>query len=145
MGVALTSCTVPAAGKPTFELGADEMEVGVGIHGEPGRRRVKLKSAHDIADEMIDAIAGDLGVASGNAILLVNGFGGTPAMELYLVYNEARRLLAKRGITAARSLVGSYVTSLDMVGCSITVALAGDDELKLWDAPVRTAALRWGM
>jgi phosphoenolpyruvate---glycerone phosphotransferase subunit DhaK len=145
MGVALTSCTVPAAGKPTFELGADEMEVGVGIHGEPGRRRVKLKSAHDIADEMIDAIAGDLGVASGNAILLVNGFGGTPAMELYLVYNEARRLLAKRGITAARSLVGSYVTSLDMVGCSITVALAGDDELKLWDAPVHTAALRWGM
>ena len=146
MGVALTSCTVPAAGKPTFDLGADEMEVGVGIHGEPGRRRVKLKPAHDIADEIIDSIAGDLGNnARGNAILLVNGFGGTPAMELYLVYNEARRLLAKRGITAARSLVGSYVTSLDMAGCSITVTLAGDDELKLWDAPVHTAALRWGM
>jgi len=146
MGVALTSCTVPAAGKPTFEIGADEMEMGVGIHGEPGRRRVKLKSAREIADEMIAAIAGDLGTdAKGNAILLVNGFGATPLMELYLLYNDARSFLEKRGITAARSLVGSYVTSLDMAGCSITVTVADEDLVKLWDAPVHTAALRWGM
>jgi dihydroxyacetone kinase-like protein len=146
MGVALTSCTVPAAGKPTFAIGADEMEMGVGIHGEPGRRRVKLKQAHEIAEEMIGAIAGDFGTdAKGNAILLVNGFGGTPAMELYLVYNDARKLLEKRGIAVARSLVGSYVTSLDMAGCSITVTLADDDVVRLWDAPVHTAGLRWGM
>ena len=144
MGVALTSCTVPAAGKPTFEIGADEMEMGVGIHGEPGRRRVKLKSAREIADEMIAAIAGDLGTdAKGNAILLVNGFGATPLMELYLLYNDARSFLEKRGITAARSLVGSYVTSLDMAGCSITVTVADEDLVKLWDAPVHTPALRW--
>ena len=146
MGVALTSCTVPAAGKPTFDIGPDEMEMGVGIHGEPGRRRVKFKPAREIADEMIAAIAGDLGSdAKGNAILLVNGFGGTPAMELYLVYNDARRLLETRGITVARSLVGSYVTSLDMAGCSITVTIADDELFGLWDAPVHTAALRWGM
>ncbi len=146
MGVALTSCTVPAAGKPTFDIGPDEMEMGVGIHGEPGRRRVKFKPAREIADEMIAAIAGDLGSdAKGNAILLVNGFGGTPAMELYLVYNDGRRLLETRGITVARSLVGSYVTSLDMAGCSITVTIADDELIGLWDAPVHTAALRWGM
>jgi dihydroxyacetone kinase-like protein len=146
MGVALTSCTVPAAGKPTFDIGADEMEMGVGIHGEPGRRRVKLKPAREIAEEMIAAIAGDLGAeAKGSAILLVNGFGGTPAMELYLVYNDARALLAKHGITVVRSLVGSYVTSLDMAGCSITVSMADDELVRLWDAPVYTAALRWGM
>jgi len=144
MGVALTSCTVPAAGKPTFAIGSDEMEMGVGIHGEPGRRRVKLKPAREIADEMVGAIAGDLG-SGGDAILLVNGFGGTPAMELYLVYNDARALLEKRGIKIARSLVGNYVTSLDMAGCSITVTLADDEMVKLWDAPVHTAALRWGM
>ena len=143
MGVALTSCTVPAAGTPTFQIGDDEMEMGVGIHGEPGRRRVKLASADAIADEMIEAIAGDL-PGTGEAILLVNGFGGTPLMELYLMYNAARLRLEKRGIRAARSLVGSYVTSLEMAGCSITVSLLDDDAARLFDAPVDTAALRWG-
>ena len=120
MGVALTSCTVPAAGKPTFAIGEDEMEMGVGIHGEPGRRRVKLQPADAIAEEMVAAIVGDLGAASGEALLFVNGFGGTPAMELYLIYNAARKLLERHGLTVARSLVGTYVTSLDMAGCSIT-------------------------
>ncbi|MFN0193643.1 MAG: dihydroxyacetone kinase subunit DhaK [Aestuariivirga sp.] len=144
MGVALTSCTVPAAGKPTFDIGADEMEMGVGIHGEPGRRRVKLKSANDIADEMVAAIAGDLG-AKGNVMLFVNGFGGTPLMELYLMYNAAAALCAKHGLKPARSLVGNYVTSLDMAGCSITVTVLDDELARLWDAPVHTAALRWGV
>ena len=144
MGVALTSCTVPAAGKPTFNLGEDEMEMGVGIHGEPGRRRVKLASADAIADEIVSAITEDLG-DRGDAILLVNGFGGTPAMELYVMYHAARTRLEKRGIKVRRSLVGNYVTSLEMAGCSITVSLLDDDMVKLWDAPVRTAALRWGM
>lgn len=146
MGVALTSCTVPAAGKPTFEIGDDEMEFGVGIHGEPGRRRDKLKSADDLAEEICAAIAGDLGEAArGPALLFVNGFGGTPAMELYLMYNSARRLLEKRGIAIVRSLVGSYVTSLDMAGCSITLTMLDDETTRLWDAPVHTAALRQGM
>jgi len=145
MGVALTSCTVPAAGKPTFELGADEMEMGVGIHGEPGRRRVKLASASAIADEMVGAILADLSPpARGNCLLLVNGFGGTPAMELYLMFEAAHRILAGRGLTVVRSLVGSYVTSLEMAGCSITVTLVDDKQMALWDAPVHTAALRWG-
>ena len=146
MGVALTSCTVPAAGKPTFAIGDDEMEMGVGIHGEPGRRRVKLQSADAIVDEMVTAIVGDLPNAKGGSCLLfVNGFGGTPAMELYLVYNAARALLEKRGVKVARSLVGSYVTSLDMAGCSITVTMLDDALIKHWDAPVHTAGLRWGM
>jgi len=144
MGVALTSCTVPAAGKPTFTLGADEMEMGVGIHGEPGRRRVRLASANAIAEEMVGAILGDLGAAGGEALLLINGFGGTPAMELYLMYNAARVLVERRGIKVTRSLVGSYVTSLEMAGCSITVSLLDDERRSLWDAPVNTAALRWG-
>ena len=144
MGVALTSCTVPAAGKPMFELGADEMEFGVGIHGEPGRRREKLRSADSIAEEIVAAIAGDLSLAKTPVLLFVNGFGGTPSMELYLMYNAARRMLEERGIAVARSLVGSYVTSLDMAGCSITVTALGDDLVSLWDAPVHTAALRWG-
>jgi len=144
MGVALTSCTVPAAGKPTFALGEDEMEMGVGIHGEPGRRRVKLAPADAIADEMVAAIAGDLGSA-GDAILLANGFGGTPAMELYLMYHAARTRLEARGFKVRRSLVGNYVTSLEMAGCSITVALADGETLRLWDTPIHTAALRWGM
>jgi len=144
MGVALTSCTVPAAGKPMFELGADEMEFGVGIHGEPGRRREKLRSADSIAEEIVAAIAGDLSLAKTPVLLFVNGFGGTPSMELYLIYNAARRMLAARGIAVARSLVGSYVTSLDMAGCSITVTALDDDLVSLWDAPVHTAALRWG-
>ena len=144
MGVALTSCTVPAAGKPMFELGADEMEFGVGIHGEPGRRREKLRSADSIAEEIVAAIAGDLSLAKTPVLLFVNGFGGTPSMELYLIYNAARRMLEARGIAVARSLVGSYVTSLDMAGCSITVTALDDDLVSLWDAPVHTAALRWG-
>jgi len=146
MGVALTSCTVPAASTPTFTLGADEMEMGVGIHGEPGRRRVKLMPADDIAAEMVAAIVGDLDVAPDDeAILLVNGFGGTPAMELYVMYNAARRLLEKAGVRVARSLVGNYVTSLEMAGCSITVTLLDAELTSLWDAPVRTAGLRWGL
>ena len=137
---------MPAAGKPTFAIGEDEMEMGVGIHGEPGRRRVKLEPADGIAGEMIDAILGDLAPApAGEALLLVNGFGGTPAMELYLMYNAAARILRKRGIAVARSLVGSYVTSLDMAGCSFTVTVLDDEMTRLWDAPVHTAALRWGM
>jgi dihydroxyacetone kinase-like protein len=144
MGVALTSCTVPAAGKPTFVLGEDEMEMGVGIHGEPGRRRVALGSADAIADEMMTAILGDLGAASGEALLLVNGFGGTPAMELYLMYHAARTRLERSGLKVSRSLVGSYVTSLEMAGCSLTVSLLDDERRALWDAPVHTAALRWG-
>src|SRR5882672_5180913 len=144
MGVALTSCTVPAAGKPTFTLGEDEMEMGVGIHGEPGRRRVRLASANAIAEEMVGAILGDLGAAGGEALLLINGFGGTPAMELYLMYNAARVLVERRGIKVTRSLVGSYVTSLEMAGCSITVSLLDDERRSLWEAPVNTTALRWG-
>ncbi len=146
MGIALTSCTVPAAGKPTFTLAEDEMEMGVGIHGEPGRRRVKLMPAAEIAEEMVEAIAGDLGAdARGDALLLVNGFGGTPSMELYLMYDNARRLLEKRGISIARSLVGSYVTSLEMAGCSLTVTMLDEEIARHWDAPVHTAALRWKM
>ena len=144
MGVALTSCTVPAAGTPTVMLGADEMEVGVGIHGEPGRRRVKLVGADAIADEITTAIMGDFGdPSSGDALLLVNGFGGTPAIELYLMYNVTRRLLQKRGLRIARSLVGNFVTSLEMAGCSITVSLLDPETISLWDHPVRTAALHW--
>ena len=146
MGVALTSCTVPAAGKPTFEIGDDEMEFGVGIHGEPGRRRDRLKSADAIAEEIVHAIVADLGdMAKGEALLFVNGFGGTPAMELYVVYNSARKLLEGKGVRVTRSLVGSYVTSLDMAGCSITVTMLDAEITKLWDAPVHTSALRWGM
>jgi dihydroxyacetone kinase-like protein len=146
MGVALTSCTVPAAGTPTFSLGEDEMEMGVGIHGEPGRRRVKLASADAIAEEMVDAIVKDLAPARGaEALLFVNGFGGTPMMELYLMVNAALRVLRSKGIAVRRFLVGSYVTSLEMAGCSVTVSLQDDALRALWDAPVHTPALRWGM
>jgi phosphoenolpyruvate---glycerone phosphotransferase subunit DhaK len=145
IGIALTSCTVPAAGKPTFELGADEMEVGVGIHGEPGRRRVKLRPAKEIAAEMVGAITADLGArAKGDVILLINGFGGTPLSELYLMYNDVRHGVEASGGTIARSLVGNFVTSLDMAGCSVTVSLLDEEMKRLWDAPVHTAALRWG-
>jgi dihydroxyacetone kinase-like protein len=145
MGVALTSCTVPAAGKPTFVIGDDEMEMGVGIHGEPGRRRVKLMSAGRIAEEVVSAIVGDFGNASGPPLLLVNGFGGTPAMELYVMYHATRKLAERQGMNIARSLVGNYVTSLDMAGCSITLTLLDEEMTRLWDAPVHTPALRWGM
>jgi dihydroxyacetone kinase-like protein len=146
MGIALTSCTVPAAGKPTFDLGEDEMEVGVGIHGEPGRRRVKLRSAKEIAVEMVDAITADLGArAKGDVILLINGFGGTPLSELYLMYNDVGQGVEAAGCSIARSLVGNFVTSLDMAGCSVTVSLLDEEMRRLWDAPVHTAALRWGV
>ena len=144
MGVALTPCTVPAAGKPTFTLAEDEMEMGVGIHGEPGRRRVKLASADAIAGEMIGAIVEDLAPKAGaEVLLLVNGFGGTPAMELYVMANSARALLEKAGLKIVRQLVGNYVTSLEMAGCSLTVTEFTPQTLALWDAPVNTAALNW--
>ena len=145
MGVALTNRTVPAAGKPTFSLGEDEMEMGVGIHGEPGRRRVKLQEAYGIADEMIAAILDDLDSRSGEVLLLVNGFGATPLMELYLMYNSARALVEGHGLRVARSLVGNYVTSLDMAGCSLTISMLDEELTGHWDAPVHTAALRWGI
>jgi dihydroxyacetone kinase-like protein len=144
MGVALTSCTVPAAGTPTFSLGDDEMEMGVGIHGEPGRRRVKLASADAIAEEMLSAILGDLAPpANAPCLLMVNGFGATPSMELYLMVNAARRIAATKGVRITRYLTGSYVTSLDMSGCSLTVTLLDEEMQALWDAPVNTSALRW--
>jgi dihydroxyacetone kinase-like protein len=146
MGVALTSCTVPAAGQPTFQIAVDEMEMGVGIHGEPGRRRVKLTSAQDIAAELTGAVLKDLSLRRGQeVILLVNGFGGTPLMELYVMVNAAHRILADAGVKVVRHLTGSYVTSLEMAGCSITVSAVDAPMISLWDAPVHTAALRWGM
>lgn len=151
MGVALTSCTVPAAGSPTFEIGDGDMEMGVGIHGEPGRKRVPLKSGDEIAAEMIDAITADLDAitadlgakACSDVLLLVNGFGATPSMELYLMYEAATKLLADRKLTIKRSLVGNYCTSLDMAGCSLTVTVLDDELTRYWDAPVHTAGLRW--
>jgi phosphoenolpyruvate---glycerone phosphotransferase subunit DhaK len=146
MGVALTSCTVPAAGGPTFQIGADEMEMGVGIHGEPGRRRVKLTNADDIAGELTGAVLKDLSLQRGQqVVLLVNGFGGTPLMELYVMVNAVNKVLTGAGVKPVRVLTGSYVTSLEMAGCSITVTAVDDAMLKLWDAPLHTAALRWGM
>lgn len=144
MGVALTSCTVPAVGKPTFELGDDEMELGVGIHGESGRQRVALECADRIAEELVLAITQDLPEAAGReALLLVNGLGGTALIELYLMYDAAERQLAKHGLEVSRSLVGTYVSSLEMAGCSVTVTLLDGRMKELWDAPVHTAALRW--
>jgi dihydroxyacetone kinase-like protein len=146
MGVALTSCTVPAAGAPTFQIGNDEMELGVGIHGEPGRRRVKLGSADEIAAELTGTILKDLSLRPGQEVLLfVNGFGGTPLLELYLMVTAARKVLAAAGVKVARHLTGSYVTSLEMAGCSITVSALDAAQFALWDAPVHTAAMRWKM
>jgi phosphoenolpyruvate---glycerone phosphotransferase subunit DhaK len=146
MGVALTSCTVPAVGKPTFDIGDDEMEVGVGIHGEPGRRRVAMMRADEIAEELVNAIVEDFGPRAGSDVLLmVNGFGATPSLELHLMYDAAARQLGERGLRPSRSIVGNYVTSLDMAGCSVTVTLLDDELTSLWDAPVHTAALRWRM
>jgi dihydroxyacetone kinase-like protein len=145
MGMALTSCTVPAAGKPTFELGEDEMEIGIGIHGEPGRERKKLAPAHDIVEMMAGPIVEDLPFAKGDEVLaFVNGMGGTPLIELYLVFNELRAFLDGHGVKIARNLVGSYITSLEMAGCSITLLKLNEDLKTLWDAPVKTPALRWG-
>src|SRR5260221_3079396 len=146
MGMALTSCVVPAAGKPTFELGEDEMEIGIGIHGEPGRRRVKLAPASDIAVMLANPIIEDLGLKSGERVLaFVNGMGGTPLIELYIMANELARILRGRDVTIARSLIGSYITSLEMAGCSFTLFRLDDELVAFWDAPVHTPALRWGV
>jgi dihydroxyacetone kinase-like protein len=145
MGVALTSCTVPSAGRPTFDLPEDQMEIGIGIHGEPGRRRVPLATAREIAEMLVEPVIADLDfTGSGGVIAFVNGMGGTPLLELYLMYAEVAAVLEKTGIGIARSLVGSYMTSLEMAGCSVTLLKADDELLRLWDAPVRTPALRWG-
>ncbi len=144
MGMALTSCTVPAAGKPTFDLPDDEMEIGIGIHGEPGRTRVKLAPAADIAEMLLHPILEDLPFQAGDRVLaFVNGMGGTPAIELYVMFNEVAKILKGRNIDIARSLVGSYITSLEMAGCSITLLKLDDELVQLWDAPVHTPALRW--
>jgi len=146
MGMALTSCAVPTAGKPTFEIGDDEMEIGIGIHGEPGRRRMKLQTADEITAVMAEAIINDLPFeGGGEVIVMVNGMGGTPLIELYIVYSKLSRICADQGITISRNLIGNYITSLEMAGMSITM-LKLDEEMKaLWDAPVKTAGLRWGL
>ena len=144
MGMALTSCIVPAAGKPTFELGDDEMEIGIGIHGEPGRERMKLAPAAEIVEKLSVPIVEDLPFEQGDQVLaFVNGMGGTPLIELYIVYNDLSRFLGERGITITRNLIGPYITSLEMAGCSITLLKLDDELARLWDAPVKTAGLRW--
>jgi len=144
MGVAFTSCTVPAAGRATFDIGPDEIELGVGIHGEPGRRRAPMMSADEITNTLLDAILADLKPAPGRQVLLhVNGFGGTPLVELYLLHHVAAKRLKTAGLVVARSLVGNYTTSLEMAGGSLTVTLLDNELSGLWDAPVRTAALHW--
>jgi dihydroxyacetone kinase-like protein len=145
MGMALTSCTVPQAGKPTFDLPEDEMEIGIGIHGEPGRTRMKLATAAEITAMLATTILDDLPFQAGDAVLaFVNGMGGTPLIELYVVYNELTKICAGRGIKIARNLIGSYITSLEMAGCSITLLKLDDELTRLWDAPVKTPGLRWG-
>ncbi|WP_336629438.1 MULTISPECIES: dihydroxyacetone kinase subunit DhaK [unclassified Microbacterium] len=144
MGMALTSCTVPSAGKPTFDLPDDQMEIGIGIHGEPGRHRVPLAPAKDIAAQLVEPILADRDFTGSPAIVMVNGMGGSPLIELYLMYGEVAALLEKAGVTVARNLVGNYITSLDMAGCSVTVLGADDELIRLWDAPVVTPGLRWG-
>jgi dihydroxyacetone kinase-like protein len=146
MGMALTSCTVPAAGKPTFDIGDDEMEIGIGIHGEPGRERRALASADEITEALMNPVLDDGGWGSGDRVLaFVNGMGGTPLLELYVVYNKVAAMCRDRGITIERNLIGSYITSLEMAGCSITLLKLDDELVRLWDAPVHTAALRWGV
>ncbi|MBC2743596.1 MAG: dihydroxyacetone kinase subunit DhaK [Desulfosarcina sp.] len=146
MGMALTSCAVPSAGKPTFEIGADEMEIGIGIHGEPGRERMPLKTAREIVGIMSAAIISDLPFQSGDSVIvMVNGMGGTPLIELYLVFHELNEVCKGKGIKIVRQLIGNYITSLEMAGCSITLLKTNDELLKLWDAPVHTPALRWGV
>ena len=145
MGMALTSCTVPAAGTPTFDLPDNEMEVGIGIHGEPGRQRLPLAPAREVAAMLVDPVLSDLPYTQGDSVIaFVNGLGGTPLLELYLMYNEVAQLLDRAGITVARSLVGNYITSLEMAGCSVTLLRLDEELTALWDAPVHTPALRWG-
>jgi dihydroxyacetone kinase-like protein len=146
MGMALTSCIVPAAGKPTFDLGDDEMEIGIGIHGEPGRERMKLESAADITRRLTEPILAEEPFQDGGDVLaFVNSMGGTPLIELYIVYDELNKLLEDRGIRITRNLIGPYITSLEMAGCSITLLKLDDELTQLWDAPVKTPALRWGV
>ena len=145
MGLALTSCTVPAAGKPTFDLPDGQMELGIGIHGEPGRQRVSIAPASEIAEMLVSPILADLDFTGADGVIaFVNGMGGTPLIELYVMYHEVAAILEKAGIPIARSLVGPYITSLDMAGCSVTLLKADDEIVRLWDAPVRTPALRRG-
>ncbi|GEL24680.1 dihydroxyacetone kinase subunit DhaK [Pseudonocardia sulfidoxydans NBRC 16205] len=145
MGMALTSCTVPAAGQPTFELPEDQMEIGIGIHGEPGRRRVPIAPAREVAAMLVEPVLADLDFTGPDGVIcFVNGMGGTPLLELYLMYNEVAALLDKAGVRIARSLVGPYITSLEMAGCSVTLVKADDELIRLWDAPVNTPGLRWG-
>src|SRR5512142_1393523 len=146
MGMALTSCTVPHVGKPTFDLPEDQMEIGIGIHGEPGRTRMPLKSADEITEMLMEPIIGDLPYKSGdNVLLFVNGMGGTPLVELYIVYRKAYEIATKHGLKVVRNLIGPYITSLEMAGCSITLLKMDDDLVKLWDAPVKTPGMRWGV
>jgi len=146
MGLALTSCTVPAVGHPTFELGEDEMELGVGIHGEPGRQRLPLAPAREVASLLVEPVLSDLPFEKGDPVIaFVNGLGGTPLIELYLMFNEVQKILDQHGVPVERSLVGSYITSLDMAGVSVTLLRVDDELLSLWDAPVNTPALRWGI
>ena len=146
MGMALTSCTVPTSGEPTFELGPDEMEIGIGIHGEPGRERVPLAPAAEVVERLATPVVEDLPFERGNEVLaFVNSMSGTPLIELYVVYNELQRFLEGRGIRIARNLVGPYITSLEMAGCSITLLRLDDELTRLWDAPVNTPGLRWGV
>ncbi|MFL5841165.1 MAG: dihydroxyacetone kinase subunit DhaK [Thermoleophilaceae bacterium] len=145
MGMALTPCITPASGEPSFELGDDEMEIGIGIHGEPGRYREPLGPASQIVERLATAVVEDLPYQSGDRVLaFVNGMGGTPLIELFIVYRELHRFLEQRGITIERRLIGNYITSLEMAGCSITLLRLDDDLVRLWDAPVNTPALRWG-
>ncbi|HEU5089183.1 MAG TPA: dihydroxyacetone kinase subunit DhaK [Roseiflexaceae bacterium] len=144
-GLALTSCTVPHIGHPTFELGEGEMELGIGIHGEPGRMRVALEPAARAAELLLEPIVADLDLQPGERVLaFVNGLGGTPQIELYVMFREVARVLGARGITIARSLVGNYITSLEMAGCTLTLLRLDDEMIRYWDAPVHTSALRWG-
>ena len=146
MGVAFTSCTVPAAGKPTFDISGDEMEFGVGIHGEPGRRREKIKSANELSKEIIETILDDIKPNKGEKVLMhVNGFGGTPLMELYLLFECGQKLLNEKNINVSRSIVGNYTTSLDMAGGSFTITKLDENIVEHWDSAVYTAALRWKM
>jgi dihydroxyacetone kinase-like protein len=143
MGMALTSCTVPAKGDPTFELGEQEMEIGIGIHGEPGRERMPLKPVSEIVDILAAAVIDDLPFQQGDQVLaFVNGMGGTPLIELYIVYRELARVCAAHGLTIARNLVGNYITSLEMAGCSITLLKLDDELTRLWDAPAHTPAFQ---
>ena len=145
MGMALTPCITPAAGEPNFTLGDDEMEIGIGIHGEPGRERMKVESAAKITARLASAVVEDLPYNEGDEVLaFVNGMGGTPLIELYIVYNELNKFLQERGIKITRNLIGNYITSLEMAGCSITLVRLDDELTRLWDAPVDTIALRWG-